>query len=291
MELLQLIYFCEVARTESMTKAALNFHIPQPSMSQTIARLEKELDVELFDRAGKRIYLNSAGREFLFHTERALAEISAGSALVGNHKDYGDRKLNLLVLQDRNILTNWQIEFATSNPDVAFVIHHGLRNPASCSYDFIFASQAPGDSNYDATELIQEKIVLAVSHSHPLSRLASVTAEDIRQEKFVLFTEKMSISTIALDYCRSAGFTPDIAVACDDPFYVRKYVTAGMGISLVPSKSWDGLWDESVVFIPIGDIDLIRTTYMYHRHGMPLSPYAAKFKEFILFKSKSTGMI
>ena len=62
MELLQLRYFVAAAREENVTRAAQKLHIAQPALSQSIARLEEEMGVRLFDRIGKRIRLNAAGR-------------------------------------------------------------------------------------------------------------------------------------------------------------------------------------------------------------------------------------
>ena len=62
MDLLQLRYFRVVARHEHMTKAAQELFIAQPSLSQTIGRLEKEMGVPLFDRHGR---LNTSKRCFV----------------------------------------------------------------------------------------------------------------------------------------------------------------------------------------------------------------------------------
>lgn len=65
MELLQLKYFCTVARLEHMTKAAEELRIAQPALSRKIARLEESVGVPLFDRHGRRIRLNAYGKAFL----------------------------------------------------------------------------------------------------------------------------------------------------------------------------------------------------------------------------------
>ena len=57
MELLQLRYFQKVAELESVTKAARYFSIPQPSMSQAIARLERDLNTRLFERRNGKLFL------------------------------------------------------------------------------------------------------------------------------------------------------------------------------------------------------------------------------------------
>ena len=71
-ELLQLHYFLKVAKLEHMTKAAQELRIAQPALSKTIARLEEDLGVPLFDRKGRNIRLNSFGKVYLKKVEMAL---------------------------------------------------------------------------------------------------------------------------------------------------------------------------------------------------------------------------
>lgn len=61
-----------------MSKAAQELYVAQPSLSRTIARLEDELGVPLFDRLGWQIQLNQLGHTFLHHVERAFAELEEG---------------------------------------------------------------------------------------------------------------------------------------------------------------------------------------------------------------------
>ena len=65
MEWNQLQKFMIVAREENFSKAAQILNMTQPSLSQTIKRLESELGYQLFTRDGKKIQLNESGRIFL----------------------------------------------------------------------------------------------------------------------------------------------------------------------------------------------------------------------------------
>src|SRR5689334_17906871 len=78
MEWQQLVYFREVARQEHFTLAAGELSISQPALSRSIARLESELGVPLFEREGRSVRLNRYGRSFLAHVERALDEMAVG---------------------------------------------------------------------------------------------------------------------------------------------------------------------------------------------------------------------
>ncbi|WP_318630512.1 LysR family transcriptional regulator [Limosilactobacillus reuteri] len=65
MEIKQLRYFVEVARREHISEAALELNIAQSAISRQINLLEKELQVPLFDRQGRNIYLTSHGKALL----------------------------------------------------------------------------------------------------------------------------------------------------------------------------------------------------------------------------------
>ena len=78
MDLLQLHYFQTVARLEHVTRAAEELRVAQPALSKTIARLEAELGVPLFDRRGRRVALNAGGRAFLRHVHRVFREVEDG---------------------------------------------------------------------------------------------------------------------------------------------------------------------------------------------------------------------
>lgn len=67
MQLQQLRYFIEVAQTGSISTAAKNLYLSQPSLSQQIINLEKELGISLLIRHSRSVSLSDAGEQFLVH--------------------------------------------------------------------------------------------------------------------------------------------------------------------------------------------------------------------------------
>ena len=61
MEILQLKYFYALAQTQHVTRTAQQLHIAQPALTQTIHRLENELEVKLFKSSGRNIILTEYG--------------------------------------------------------------------------------------------------------------------------------------------------------------------------------------------------------------------------------------
>ena len=97
MDLLQLKYFREVARTQQLSKTAQKLHIAQPSLSQTLKRLETELGCSLFDRQGKGICLNHAGTIFLRYVEQVFTALDNARLELDELKSSVDQTVSLYV--------------------------------------------------------------------------------------------------------------------------------------------------------------------------------------------------
>src|SRR5262245_8887804 len=88
MELNQLRYFVAVAELSSFTKAAARCGVAQPSLSQQIQKLERELGQQLLDRFGRRIRLTEAGEAFYGRATAALDAIDDARTSVQNSHDW-----------------------------------------------------------------------------------------------------------------------------------------------------------------------------------------------------------
>ncbi|MBQ9920510.1 MAG: LysR family transcriptional regulator [Clostridia bacterium] len=119
MELLQLKYFFDSAKTESFAKTAEKYMVPASSVSASIKRLEQDLDCKLFDRTCNRVILNDNGKRL----QQALCVVfdeleQATDAL--SHQVIDDRHINLLVTAIRGRITDYIIEFNEKFPSIKF---------------------------------------------------------------------------------------------------------------------------------------------------------------------------
>ena len=86
MEIRQLRYFVNAAKTQSFTEAARLSNVAQSTLSQQVRQLETELDVELFHREGKHIQLTAEGNLFLTDAQRILDDARQGLQRLADQK-------------------------------------------------------------------------------------------------------------------------------------------------------------------------------------------------------------
>jgi len=86
MNISQLQYFVKTAQLEQYTKAAEALYVSQSALSSSIARLEDELGVELFERRGRNVQLTKAGSEFYTSAVKALEALEEGQQAVRKYK-------------------------------------------------------------------------------------------------------------------------------------------------------------------------------------------------------------
>lgn len=282
MELRQLRYFQKVAELENITLAAKHFMIPQPSMSQTISRLEKELNVKLFDRKNGKLFLNEQGKTFLAHVERVLRELDTGVASVAEDTGKISGSVNIKVMENHRFILTCVPQFIKRYPNVNISVSHGYYEEQDASYDLCVSSNMAYKRMTAQLPLIKEPVVLAVRDDHPLARQTSVSISDLKGQRLISLPPQSSLHAITLELCRSRGFEPQIPIICDDPYFIRKYVFDGMGIALAPSLSWRGRFRENTVLIPVDDPPIFISSYLIWDGTRYASPAVCRFRDYLL---------
>ena len=287
MELRQLRYFQKVAELENITLAARHFLIPQPSMSQTISRLEKELGTTLFDRKNGKLFLNEQGKLFLKHVERVLQELDNGVTAVAEKHEKISGPVKIKVMENHRFILTCVPKFIEQYPDVSISVSHGYFEDPDITYDLCVSSNMTYKRMTAQVPLVKEPIVLAVHEAHPLAKRSTVGIQDLKGERLISLPAQSSLYSITLDLCRSHGFEPQIPIICDDPYFIRKYVFDGMGIALAPALSWQGRFRENTVLIPVNDPSIFVSSHLIWDNTRYLSPAVCKFRDYLLSEAQT----
>ena len=253
MELLQLRYFCTAARLQNISHAAQYHRIPQPAMSKTISKLEKELGTELFARQKNRIYLTQAGQTFYEKVSASLQQLDGAVAQLRQPGSTEAAHLDLLVTALRGKTAEVLALFRRSHPNVTFSVSSTMESGSRVEhYDLCISDKAPSGAYDCSIPLVQRQVDLyaAMAPNHPLAHRQILNLEELRGEPTV------SISTSPLqkpvgDLCREHGFTPNIVVSCDDLQCLQRYIRSGTGIAITAPYSWPDMSDSRIQFVKV----------------------------------------
>ncbi|MBN2222006.1 MAG: LysR family transcriptional regulator [Vallitaleaceae bacterium] len=236
MELLQLRYFMIVAKYENMSKAAKELFIAQPAVSQSIARLEKELGLELFVREGKKIQLNEAGKKLQKKIPKLM---KAYEEIEWEMKQFAQNQkklitINLKASSDR--MSDLILAYQKEHPEIEFHLLQGTKDTDSQgSYDIKISSTKDGQGQ---EVLLREEIGLMIPLSLFQGKGNCISLNQVRDLPFVGLEKSSQLRKMSDDFCEQIGIMPKYVIESDSPAFVRKVLEAGSGIAFFPSYTW-----------------------------------------------------
>ncbi|CAL9315237.1 MULTISPECIES: LysR substrate-binding domain-containing protein [unclassified Streptomyces] len=295
MQFQQLVYFVAVAETRHFTRAAERVHVSQPSLSQQIRALEKELGAELFSRARGNIALTDAGEALLPLARRILADADTARQEVQELAQLrrGRVRLGATPSLCTGLLPEVLRAFHDLYPGIRLFIEEGgshdlVRGLARGALDLALVvlplpSQSPA---LTTVELLQEDLVVVSSAADPAPR-RPVRIADLQGRPMVMFRHGYDLRELTVAACRAEGFEPSFTVEGGEMDAVLGFVRAGLGVAVVPSMvaARAGRDVRVTALAPPG---LRRTIALAHRSDVA-PPRAARELQRVLLRSTVGG--
>ena len=176
MTLEQLRIFVKVAETLNMRQAAEKLHLTQPAVSAAIAALEERHNTRLFDRVGRGLELNEAGRAFLPEASAVLAR--AGQALQVLDDLAGLVRGELRIAASQTVATYWlpsrMARFASRYPGISLSLQVGNTAQAAAAVvagevDLGFVEGHVDDALLSNRKVGSDRLALCAAKGHPLT--------------------------------------------------------------------------------------------------------------------------
>ena len=244
MQLQQLRYFAAVADTRHFTRAAQREHVAQPSLSQQIRALERELGAELFHRARGHISLTDAGEALLPLARRVLADTETARREVQEVAQLrrGRVRLGAPPSLCASLVPDVLRVFHDRYPGVDLVVHEDgsqdlVRVLADGELDLaLIITPLAGGPALTTSELLREELVVVSPPEDPAPvRRARIRVEDLRERPLAMFRRGYDLRELTVAACREAGFEPVFGIEGGEMDAVLGFVRAGLGLAVVPS--------------------------------------------------------
>ena len=290
MEIRQLYYFLEIVKQGSFSKAAQTLYISQPTISQQIASLEQELNMNLLYRTTKKVALTAEGEEFLQYCKEVVSAYDRLLEFCGK-KPGGQETLHIGVFPFYKSIDLGQIisSFYLQHQDISGMMKlvenndaYGLLEQGKLNFAIIKCRDdvLRSDMHYD--ELRRENLRVLISREHPLASqpFVSVTQLDVLP---ILTGEKESHYYQEMEtlYQRiGIPFTTKFQNTLETEM-MMEMVEAGAGILLISDSAGIFSENERVISVPLQPPQEV-SIYLAHHKAAKLRSVDKAFRAYIL---------
>src|SRR5512145_400659 len=283
----QMRAFCEVVRTGSITLAAQNLYLSQPSVTLQIQAMEREMGVTVFERRGPILKLTPDG-ETLYALAKPLVDGIDGlqENFAAQHGKLDGGELNIGAGESTilYILPEPVKRFVTAHPGIQLKIHNetgrdGLKMLRADEIDLAVGSMldVPDDITYQPVVTFDPALIVPLGH--PLAGHTEVTLEEISQYGLILPPRHLSTWRMVKYVFQQHNLTFKVTLEAGGWEIIKKYVELGMGISIVTDICLTGT--EKLARIPLKQYFPQRGYGLVLRKGRFLSPQARRFVEIL----------
>ncbi|MFT5873511.1 MAG: DNA-binding transcriptional LysR family regulator [Clostridium sp.] len=240
MELRQLQYFQMVCQLNNITQAAEKLYVTQPTITNSIKNLEKELSIVLFDRSKKQLLPTAEGRVFLKRVDEILRQVDNATSEM---KEYHDVKKGLLTIGVPPMIGTFLfpkllINFQKSYPNIKLNITEYGSNTIKrmIEKEDIDLGLIIADSTnklLSSLPISNSEIVICFKKEHPLSKQSTITFKDIKSEPIILLNEGFYIRQKVLESFNESNIQPNIILSSTHLETIKGLITSGVGISFL----------------------------------------------------------
>ena len=217
MTLNQLRYFCTASRCHSITKAAQELYVTQPTVSVSIRDLEIELGISLFYRKGNQLVLTEEG-ESLY--EKATYILQYCSELQADYSSMARVKPPLRIgippMLSSVFFPELLNAFQGQHPSISVILEE-YGSVRACdlvqndTLDLALVNMEQYNiDKFNKTVLANDQIMFCVSREHPLSNYESVTTKEMSKESLIMFNADSVQNQLLKNRFESDGYTPQI---------------------------------------------------------------------------------
>ena len=278
----QLRAFCHAARLRSITRAAEHLLLSQPTVSFHVHELEHELEAVLFERRGPRIALTPAG-ECLLRIAMPLVEAmeTMSDTLAEQLDGLGSDDLHIAAGPTgvAFILPPLLRRFREEHPGIRLrvrsaLVPGGLRLLSANEVDLVIGAKEPGEEGFFYHPVFSYDLVLITSLDHPLAGRESVDIREAAAWPAIVPPAGTYKRQFGESIAHRFGVEAKVAVEVRGWGVIKRYVEAGLGISVVPDLCV--VEGDRLSVIPFGQYAPPRSYGVFMRRDEPLSSPAGR---------------
>lgn len=252
MELNQIKQFRVIAMTENISKAAELLYIAQPSLSQTLKRLENELGTPLFERRGRKIILNGAGKIFLKYCDEIVTALDSASKEINEYLGVEKSDINILVESTSLIILDVAEKMRKHYPWSLPHFYQGFCD----DWDLKICSDIGPDCGNPSTVVLEEPIGIILPEDHFLASKNEIRKKDLENCDFLSLNHSDGLTRIISHFCSKADFKQNITMYVESSSVLLELLKKNFGVAFAPQYTWHSYYGGALIFKPVEDMPM-----------------------------------
>ncbi len=274
MEIHQLQYFVSVAEMGNFTRAAEKCLVAQPSLSQQIKKLEKELGHPLIERLNRGIRLTDAGRIFYDKACHILDSVEEAKREITDERDENAGRITVGAIPTiaPYLLPVVLKKFSTRFPKAEVVLRENfteftIKGCLEGDLDLGILALPIEQDHLVVTPLFTEELLLAMNAKHPFAKKKRITMKDVSEEPFILLNETHCLGEQVLSFCKQRDCLPRVACESSQLLTAQEMVALNHGVSLIPEMAASVDSSKKRIYRSLSGVKPTRTIAMaWHKH-------------------------
>jgi len=284
----QLNIFLIACETLNFTQAAQRLHMSQPSISQHIQSLERQLGVDLFERSGRQLHLSDAGVALVplaseLVQQSVLIEESMAS-LQG--EIFGHLKVGCSTTPGKYVLPHLLARFHYKHPRVKVTCQvspqaNAIEKLCDGSLHFALSSHSHQEIYNDAEFrlFMKDPIILIAPLNHPWAQREQIDPEELLQVEFIFREVNSGTYSAVEDALGRVNLSPhelNTMLTLGNSEAIALAIQEGLGVGFVSSTVVAGLRHQDIAFVTVRGVDICRDIYIgRHTRRPPTSAQIA----------------
>jgi len=285
MQIESLKVFCDLAETESFTKAAQINGVTQSAVSQQISALEKTFKSLLIERSKKRFRLTREGQVLYDYSKQIISTFESLHSKLQDLKDIISGTIRVTTIYSIGLhdLPPYIKKFMKVYPTVNVHVEYRRSNQVyedvlGNVVDFGLVAYPIKDPKLEIVALRKDPLVLICHPQHPFAKQKNVKLKSLVDQKFVGFEPDIPTRKALDKILREFGITVNNVMEFDNIETVKRAVEIDAGISIVPLGTvQQEIAKQTLTAVPIEDGDFYRPLAAVYKKNKVLSPAMKQF--------------
>ena len=285
----QLRVFNEVARHLSFVRAAESLHLTPPAVTMQIKELEGHVGMPLFERAGKKVSLTTAGEYMLVYARKILATVKDAEDAAARLQRAETGVLTIgMVSTAKYFMMRMLADFRSKHTGVDIRLSMGNREQLvrmlqANEVDIAVMGRPPKELQTRAEPFAAHPHVFVSAPDHPLVERGPLTLDDLRPYDFIV-REPGSGTRVAMEkFFEDHHVEPRLKMQLHSNETLKQAVMAGLGLGFVSLHTIGLEIEQGLIHVlDIKDAPVVRAWNVVHTQSKMLSPAAEAFRYFML---------